>query len=92
MGTGYTSGNIEEIVRAAYNKRVDSLFFDPGHTIWGRFNSNSQEVNIDSTDTVDNDELINFAYIHTIKNKGTAFSVDKRMMPNDSPVTATFRY
>lgn len=91
-GTEYTSGNIEEIVRAAVNKRVDSLFFDPKHTIWGRFNSGTQEVHRDENDTVDNDELINYAYIHTLKNNGTAFSIDRQMMPGDTPVAAIFRY
>lgn len=92
LGTGYASDSIEEILRAAYNKRVESLFFDPEYTIWGRFDADTQKAHIEDSDTIHNDELVNFAFSHTIKNKGTVFSVAKDSLPNNSPIAATFRY
>ncbi len=91
-GTGYASDSIKEIVLAAYNKRVDSLFFDPAASAWGTIDPDKQEVRIEVTHTPDNEELINAAVIHTLQNKGNVYSINQDRMPNKSSVAAIFRY
>jgi len=91
-GTGFTSESVEEIVRAAYNKRVDSIFFDPDYTINGSFNTGTQKISFDEDGNGSKEELINLAVIHTIKNKGTAITIKPGELPNNAPVAAMFRY
>ncbi len=92
QGTGYTSDAIEEIVKAAYNKRIDSLFFDAAASLWGTFDSDKQEVYIVDSPTPEHDELINTAVIHTLKNKGNVYTINQEDLPGKHPVKAIFRY
>lgn len=94
-GTGKTSYDINRIVPAAFNGRVDTLFVGKGERQWGQFNTDTQEVELHEQFKYGDDDLVNRAAVQTILNGGNAYLVDKAEMPGtqvDKKMTAMLRY
>lgn len=78
--------DIPEIVKAAWNKRIDTLILpdDSQDYYWGRFNPETQDVLKQTKDekvTGPGDELVNFAVIHTFLNGGKVIPVKGKAVP-----------
>lgn len=73
-----TTTDIEQIVLAAAYKRVDTLFIPVKGQHWGRLDAN--QVEIHASFERGDQELLNTAAIHTLKNGGTVFA-DERSEP-----------
>ncbi len=86
------SKDIKEIVIAAYSNRVESLFVADDLHQWGTFNSETNTVNIDQEQKPDNEDLFDLAAVQTIINGGTVYVVEPDKAPDNSPLTAVFRY
>jgi hypothetical protein len=91
-GTGLTSSDIKEIVRAAYHGRVASLFITTGHQQWGFFDAESNEVELHDKMKPGSEGLLDFSVIQTFLNGGIVFSLPSEKMPDDAPIVAVFRY
>jgi len=91
-GTGFTSGNLKEIVRSAFHGRVGILFVPVGVQQWGRFNSVTDEVVLDKDADASNEDMLDFAAIQTMANGGTVYAMNREEMPDDSSLAAIFRY
>jgi len=93
-GTAKASADPKDVVAAAYFGRVYQLFVATGKQQWGAFNPETMEVEVhDHPDAVPGDEdLLDFAAIHTLINDGEVFAVEPERVPGQALVAAVFRY
>jgi len=91
-GTNTASSDLKEIVSAAYYQRVDTLFVPVGQQIWGKFDPEAMSVDIHQEPEADDEDLLDFAAIHTILNGGTVYAVEPEKMPSPTALAAIFRY
>ncbi len=94
-GTGRTSYDINEIVPAAINGRIDSLFVADGTHTWGRFDVSNQDIEIHEEFEYGDDDLINKSAVNTILNSGQTFVVNREDIPEKTvnvPMVAILRF
>ena len=91
-GTGQTANNIQDVVSAAYYQRIESLFVPVGVQQWGLFNPSNSEIQLHQEHEPGDEDLIDFAAIHTVLNGGTVYAVEPEKVPSDAPLAAIFRY
>jgi len=91
-GNGRASSNIEEIVKGAFNKKIESLFVNREVQLWGRYNREADEVIVDGSHNESNEELLDLAAVQTFVNNGSVFVLEQDKMPCDKPAAAVFRY
>jgi hypothetical protein len=91
-GTGKASSDIKEIISAAYYQRVDSLFVPVGQQIWGKFDPENMSVDLHPEPEPDDEDMLDFAAIHTLLNSGTVYTVEPEEVPNGAHAVAIFRY
>lgn len=94
-GTGKTTYDVNRIVPAAFNGRVDTLFISKGQHQWGRFREDSQEVELHDSFKYGDDCLVSRAAVQTILNGGNAYVVPEHELPGNhvqSKMTAMLRY
>jgi len=90
--SGTASSDLKEIVSAAYYQRVDTLFVPVGQQIWGKFDPETMNVDLHPAPEPDDQDMLDFAAIHTILNGGKVYAVEPDQMPNQAQVAAIFRY
>lgn len=91
-GTNKVSHKLMEIVQAAYQGRIDSLFVAVGIQSWGTFdNKNSQVVEHEEAQAGDHD-LLDFSAIYTLLNGGVVFAIAPDQVPDSSTIAAVLRY
>lgn len=90
--TGKASDDVKEIIAAAYYQRVDSLFVPVGRQLWGKFDSEAMSVDLHSEPEPDDEDMLDFAAIHTLLNGGTVYAVEPEEVPSEAPAAAIFRY
>ncbi len=91
-GTGLTSSDIKEIVRAASEGRVGSLFIAMGQRQWGVFDVDSKNIQLHKKMETGSEDLSDFCAIQTLLNGGTVYSLPQEKMPDDKPIAAVLRY
>ncbi|GAB4381042.1 MAG: hypothetical protein Kow0042_31450 [Calditrichia bacterium] len=91
-GKGRTSGNLEEIVLAAWQGRVDTLFVDRQKQQWGVFNPETLQLELRDKGDIHCRELTDFAAVQTYLKKGSVFVLDSGNMPEHTPLAAIYRY
>ena len=87
-----TANTIEEIVPAAYHQRVHTLFAAKNTHVWGKFDPQKDQILKEADPTANNDDLINFAALHTLINGGDVYILPEDSMPNASTIAAILRY
>ncbi len=90
--TDQTSNKIDDIAPAAYNGRVENLILASGFQQWGKYNLETNEVDVQKRSNEDNVELLNFSAVHTFKTNGNVYVVSLEDIPGDKPYIAKFRY
>ncbi len=91
-GTGLTSNDVKEIVPAAYYGRVEILFVVTGRQLWGAFDPDTNEVELNPVAEHGNGDLLDLAAAHTILNGGVVYAVEPDKMPENVPLVAVYRY
>jgi hypothetical protein len=90
--TGKASHDLKEIISSAYFQRVDSLFVAVGEQKWGHFEPDTNTVDLHDEPQPDDQDLLDFAAIHTILNGGKVYAVEPDKVPDDALIAAVFRY
>lgn len=84
---------MDEVVPAAINQRVDTLFVSKGDEVWGTFDRAQNDIRIENEKTEHNTGLLNLAATHTLLNGGRVFVMPPDKMPEStSKLNALFRY
>lgn len=88
------SNDLETIVAAAVNGRVDTLFLQNGaEEVYGVFDPTNQKIRLDDAQNAANVSLLNLAAIQTFLQQGTVFLLDPTEMPSEGNLaSAIFRY
>jgi len=84
--------SLEKIVPAAYYQSVDTLFTSVGLSCWGLFDPEQAAVQIHAEPQPDDEDLFDFAAVHTILNGGTVYSVSADQMPDGHEIAALTRF
>lgn len=92
LGTGRASGDLAEVVPAAMDGRVDTLFVASGVRRWGAFDAEQRAVEHHDEQTAESEDLLDLAAIHTQLNGGTVYAVDPDEVPDGGDVAAVYRY
>lgn len=90
--TGLASNDVEDIVAAAHYGRVDTLFVPVGAHTWGRFDAEANVVTLHDERQPGDDELLDYAAIHTFLNGGTVHALKPHNMPGGAQLAALYRY
>ena len=90
--SGRASDSLEEIVQAAVDRRIDSLFVPRQGHVWGRFDRKERKVTVDDESLPENEDLLDLSAVHALDADGTIYSVDRSEMPGRGPGAAIFRY
>lgn len=92
MGTGRTANLPAEVAAAAYHGRVDCLFVGAGLRQWGTFTPAAGRAELHEAPQPGDEDLLDFAAIHTYLNGGTVHVVLPEEVPDLAPLAAVFRY
>lgn len=91
--TDRTSYRLEEIVPAAVNGRVDTLFVQNRSDVFGRFDPASGKVEIEEEKEIANTSLLNLAAAKTFLQGGQVFLIEAGEMPEaDTTANALYRF
>ncbi|MDW7669800.1 MAG: hypothetical protein SCJ93_13335 [Bacillota bacterium] len=90
--TDQTSNKIDDIAPAAYNGRIENLILATGFQQWGKYNQQTNEIDLQKRSSKENIELLNFSAVHTFKTDGNVYVVDNESIPGNKPYIANFRY
>lgn len=93
-GTGRASSQLEDVLPAAHDGRVDVLFTPQGVSEWGSFDPGTREVKRNGGGPEGGaEDLLDLAAVQTFLNGGTVYAVPPDAMPDDrGPLAAIYRY
>ena len=86
------ANDIKAIIPAAYYQRVDTLFVPLKQHIWGKFDLPTATVELHPEPASDDEDMLDFAVIHTILNGGRVYTLEPEAMPSGVKVAAICRY
>ncbi len=92
-GTGKATTQLNEILRAGVEGRIDSLFIGKGAECWGTFDTDTMEMKLVEAPAPGAESLVNKALLLTLQQGGSAFEKEPEAIPAASiPVAALYRY
>jgi hypothetical protein len=86
------SDDLETIVRAAHFGQVETLFVPLGVQKWGRYDSRSNQVTLDTKNNPDNEDLLDCAARQTLMNSGRVYAEEPEKIPGGGDLAAILRY
>jgi hypothetical protein len=86
-----TSDAADEIVPAAYEGRVDTLFVDCEAEVPGRYDPATRSLSVDD-DGLPMFDLVELAITETIRHRGTVYAATANELPAGSAMCALLRY
>jgi hypothetical protein len=89
---GGASNRLEDIVPAAYDGRVLTLFIPDLREQVGKFDDSTYTTKGGEDGTPDAEDLVNAAAIQTILHAGQVFVLPDAKMPDGAPLAAVFRF
>jgi hypothetical protein len=92
LGTGLASANLVEVVPAARQGRVETLFVAVGVQSWGWIDSNTAKVEVHEQHQPGDVDLLDFAAVHSLTNRGVVYAVERGQVPGNGDLATIFRY
>jgi len=86
------ANDIKTIIPDAYYQRIDTLFVPIKQHIWGKFDLENSTVELHPEAEPDDEDMLDFAVIHTILNGGKVYTLEPEAMPSGVKVAAICRY
>lgn len=90
--TGRASHSVREVVPAAYDGRIESLFLEADQEQWGSFNPATRMLHIHLKARFNDDDLLDVAATQTLLHGGPVYVVERVDMPGEEPLAAVLRY
>jgi len=91
-GTGLTSTETTQVVPAACQGRVDTLFVPVGVQVWGRYLPETSEIEVSATRANGQVDLLNLAAVETLSAGGRVLVLEPSEVPGAGKAAAIFRY
>ena len=92
LAQGKASHNVREIVLAAMDGRVNTLFVAPGERRWGRVNEEARSVELHEEESPDGEDVLDWATLRTLQTSGRVLVVAPDEVPGNGPIAAVMRY
>lgn len=83
---------LKEIVRAAHQGRVDTLFVRRDEQMWGTFDPDSMSVHVHQEQQAGDKDLLDLAALQTFLMDGTVYAVPANELPERASVAAIYRF
>lgn len=90
--SGRASNEVEDLVRAAEEGRVDVLLLSEDSELWGTFDAENAKVKLHLDPDNGDEELLDRAAYSTLACGGTVFTLPAGRLPEGRPAAAVFRY
>src|SRR5262249_13229802 len=81
-GTGRSSDDLVEVVRAAHQGQVQYLFVDLGREVWGTFDRATGAVAVHDRIQKGDEDLLNLAATFALSHKATVYAVPPQQVPD----------
>lgn len=94
-GKGRATSRIEEILPAAHDGRIDTLFTARGVRVWGKYDPERREASFQEEQNAQrngSEDLLDRAAIQTFLNGGKVFAVEQKEVPEGHAAAAILRY
>lgn len=85
-----TSASLADVLPAAHDARVQTLFVPLHERRWGRYDPEARTVDLSETRT--GYDLFDLAAVQTLNSGGTVYAVEPDNMPGDGEVAAVYRF
>ncbi len=92
LGSGRVVDDLESVLTAAFDGRVETLFVAKNEQIWGQFDPDKRQVTVQKQEEEQVDNLLDEAVFLTLDTKGTVYVKNIEDMPINSVVCAQLRY
>jgi hypothetical protein len=92
LGTGRAATAIEDIVGAAREGRVDTLFVGRDAHIWGRIDESGGQLAVHETAAEGDVDLLDYAALLTLRHGGRVMPVERAALPAPGLAAALLRY
>jgi len=95
QGSGRASSRYQEILPAAHDGRIDTLFVARGVCLWGTYDAQNRQVHHQPDQAAQrngSEDLLDLAAVQTFLNGGTVFAVPQQEIPDGQAMAAIFRY
>jgi hypothetical protein len=92
IGSDRVSCDIEEVLPAAHEGRVDAIFVASDEQLWGRFDADARRVVISKDRKADSEDLLDRAVSETLANGGRAYAMPAQALPAGLLFVALYRY
>jgi hypothetical protein len=92
ISKGLGSTDVREILTAAADGRVQTLFVAVGAVQWGVFDPSSRRVELHESPAQASEDLLDAATVLAFQHGGVVYAVPQDQMPVTSPLVAMFRY
>lgn len=91
-GTGSTGEDLEEVIIAGSDGRVDTLFVALDRQRWGSYDPVQRTVHDTLASDPEAEELLDRAAVEALRTGAAVFPVPADQVPSDSEVAAIYRY
>lgn len=91
-GSDQTSDRLADILNAAHDGQIETLFVASDYQKWGTYDAQSRRFTESDRSEVNNDGLLNLAAIYTLNCGGQVFVMDTADMPTNTMAAAILRY
>ncbi|MCC5932944.1 MAG: hypothetical protein LAT75_08815 [Candidatus Cyclonatronum sp.] len=90
-GSSRVVHKIEEVIPAAAQGKIETLFMAVDDAVWGRFNEGTSEIRVEKEGETSED-LIDLAGLRTLLKGGKVFGVKREQVPGGHQLTGVTRY
>jgi hypothetical protein len=91
-GTGRTTADLAETVRAAERGQIDVLFVWVDEERWGTFDRATDVITTSDVRGPGDEDLLELATVATFLNRGTVYAVPSHGMPDGTATAAILRF
>ncbi|HWA98904.1 MAG TPA: hypothetical protein VG713_10450 [Pirellulales bacterium] len=92
LGTPRVSTSIDEILQAAIDGRVEAMFVDRDHAIWGCFDQPARSVQRMNDSVVGSEDLLDRAAYEALRRRARVYAVSADAIPGSREIAAIYRY
>jgi len=87
------TSDVAQIISAAYNGQIDTLFIDRDRQVWGEFDASRREAIYHEQKTAQSEDLLELAITQALATDAKVYAVEAKQMPVDAAAAAaTLRY
>ena len=84
--------DLHNIIPAAFQGRVDSLFVAVNEHAWGQYDPETNDIALHESDQREGEDLLDFAVVQTLANGGAVYALDAAEVPGKKPIAAVLRF